>query len=62
MSESRRKFLKKSACGLTGAAMLASFDKLNLVNAMVQQAPDVANDYKRWYAFFSVAEPTAITW
>jgi uncharacterized protein (DUF1501 family) len=52
MSESRRKFLKQSACGLTGAAMLASFDKLNLVNAMVQQQPDVASDYKALVCIF----------
>jgi uncharacterized protein (DUF1501 family) len=52
MSESRRKFLKQSVCGLTGAAMLASFDKLNLVNAMVQQQPDVASDYKALICIF----------
>jgi len=52
MSESRRKFLKKSACGLTGAALLASFDKLNLVNAMVQDAPEVATDYKALVCIF----------
>ena len=52
MNESRRKFLKTSACGLTGAAMLASMDKLNLVNAMVQQQPDVAADYKALVCIF----------
>ena len=52
MSESRRKFLKASACGLTGAAMLASLDKLNLVNAMVLQQPDAAPDYKALVCIF----------
>src|SRR2546430_2034260 len=52
MSESRRKFLKASACGLTGAAMLASLDKLNLVNAMVLQQPDAASDYKALVCIF----------
>jgi uncharacterized protein (DUF1501 family) len=50
MKESRRNFLKASACGLTGAAMLASLDRLNLVNAMVQ--PDVASDYRALVCIF----------
>ncbi len=50
MSESRRNFLKTSLCGLTGVAMVASLDKLNLVNAMVQ--PDVASDYKALVCIF----------
>jgi uncharacterized protein (DUF1501 family) len=54
MRKSRRKFLKTSVCGLTGAAMLASLEKLNLVNAMVnqQQQPDVAADYKALVCIF----------
>jgi len=52
MSESRRKFLKTSVCGLTGAAMLASLDKFNLVNAMVQEQTDVASDYKALVCIF----------
>lgn len=53
MNESRRKFLKASACGLTGAALLAGMDQLNLVNAMVQQnQPDVASDYKALVCIF----------
>ena len=53
MKESRRKFLKASACGLTSAAMLASLDKFNLVNAMMQdQQPDVAADYKALVCIF----------
>lgn len=53
MNESRRKFIKTSACGFTGAAMLASMDQLNLVNAMVQQnTPDAASDYKALVCIF----------
>src|SRR6267142_5109766 len=53
MDESRRKFLQASACGLTGAAMLASMDKFNLVNAMVlDQSPDAAADYKALVCIF----------
>jgi uncharacterized protein (DUF1501 family) len=53
MKESRRKFLKASACGLTGAALAASLDKFNLVNAMTQdQQPDVAADYRALVCIF----------
>jgi len=52
MKESRRKFLRTSACGLTGAAMVASLDRFNLVNAMVQQQPEVAADYKALVCIF----------
>jgi uncharacterized protein (DUF1501 family) len=53
MNESRRKFIRTSACGLTGAALLASMDRLNLVNAMVQQQqPDVAADYRALVCIF----------
>jgi len=52
MSESRRKFLKTSVCGLTGAAMLASLDKFNLVNAMVQEKTETASDYKALVCIF----------
>ena len=52
MKESRRKFLKASACGLTSAAMLASIDRLGLVNAMVQQQPEVASDYRALVCIF----------
>jgi uncharacterized protein (DUF1501 family) len=53
MDESRRKFLKASACGLTGAAMIASVDRFNLVNAMMQdQQPDVASDYRALVCIF----------
>src|SRR6266446_7267394 len=52
MSESRRKFLKTSVCGLTGAVMFASLDKFNLVNAMVQQQTEAAADYKALVCIF----------
>jgi uncharacterized protein (DUF1501 family) len=53
MKESRRKFLKASACGLTGAALAASVDRFNLVNAMMQdQQPDVASDYRALVCIF----------
>ena len=53
MKESRRKFLKASACGLTSAAMIASLDKFNLVSAMTQdQQPDVASDYRALVCIF----------
>ena len=53
MDESRRRFLRTSACGLTGAAMIASLDKFNLVNAMMQdQQPDVASDYRALVCIF----------
>ncbi len=50
MNDSRRKFLRTSACGLTSAAMLASMERLNLVNAMVQ--PAVASDYRALVCIF----------
>jgi uncharacterized protein (DUF1501 family) len=52
MNESRRKFMRTSACGLTGAALLASMDRLNLVNAMVQQQTEVAADYRALVCIF----------
>jgi uncharacterized protein (DUF1501 family) len=52
MNESRRKFLRTSACGLTGAAMIAGLDQLNLVDAMVQEQADVATDYKALVCIF----------
>jgi uncharacterized protein (DUF1501 family) len=53
MKESRRKFLKTSGCGLTAAAMVASLDRFNLVNAMMQdQQPDAASDYRALVCIF----------
>lgn len=52
MKRSRRKFLRDSACGLTAAAMVSSLDRFGLVNAMVQQQPDVASDYKALVCIF----------
>ena len=51
MKHSRRNFLRDTACGLTAAAMVSSLDRLNLVNAMVQQ-PDVASDYRALVCIF----------
>jgi uncharacterized protein (DUF1501 family) len=53
MDETRRKFLRTSVCGLTGAAMVASLDRFSLVDAMVrQEQPDVATDYKALVCIF----------
>ena len=53
MKQSRRNFLRDSACGLSAAAMVSSLDRLNLVNAMVQQQqPDVAIDYRALVCIF----------
>jgi hypothetical protein len=46
MKKSRRTFLRDTACGLTAAAVVNSLDRLSIVNAMVQQQPEVASDYK----------------
>lgn len=51
MKQSRRNFLRDTACGLTAAAMVSSLDRLNFVNAMVQQ-PDVASDYRALVCIF----------
>jgi len=50
MTQSRRNFLRNSACGLGAAALLSSLDQLNLVHAMVQ--PPVASDYKALVCIF----------
>ena len=52
MKASRRRFLRDAGCGLTAAAMISSLDRLGLVNAMVQQQPDVASDYKALVCIF----------
>src|SRR5258708_8948905 len=52
MKQSRRNFLRDSACGLTAAAMVSSLDRLNLVNAMVQQQIEVASDYRALVCVF----------
>jgi len=49
MTQSRRKFLRDSACGLTAAAMVSSLDRLNLVNAMI---PPAASDYRALVCIF----------
>src|SRR3989440_562908 len=52
MKKSRRDFLRNTACGLTAAAVVNSLDRLSIVNAMVQQQPDVASDYKALVCVF----------
>src|SRR6266508_1527690 len=52
MKRSRRDFLRDTACGLSAAAMVSSIDRLSLVNAMVQQQPEVASDYKALVCVF----------
>jgi len=52
MKKSRRKFLRDTACGLTAAAMVNSLDHLSIVNAMVNQEPAVASDYKALVCVF----------
>jgi len=52
MKRSRRQFLRDSACGLTAAAFVSSLDRFGLVNAMVQQQPEVATDYKALVCIF----------
>ncbi|HVS83975.1 MAG TPA: DUF1501 domain-containing protein [Pyrinomonadaceae bacterium] len=52
MKKSRRRFLRDSACGLTAAAFVSSLDRFGIVNAMVQQQPDVASDYKALVCIF----------
>jgi uncharacterized protein (DUF1501 family) len=50
MIESRRKFLQKTACGIGGAALLASLEKFGAINAFAQSAP--ASDYKALVCIF----------
>src|SRR5437868_10627725 len=52
MKKSRRNFLRDTACGLTAAAVVSSLDRLSIVNAMVQQQPEVASDYKALVCVF----------
>src|SRR2546421_10304134 len=52
MKKSRRDFLRDTACGLTAAAVVNSLDRLSIVNAMVQQQPEVAADYKALVCVF----------
>src|SRR2546421_11288596 len=52
MKKSRRNFLRDSACGLTAAAVVSSLDRLSVINAMVQQQPEVASDYRALVCVF----------
>ncbi|HSQ23177.1 MAG TPA: DUF1501 domain-containing protein [Pyrinomonadaceae bacterium] len=52
MKRTRREFLRDSACSLTAAAVVSSLDRFSAVNAMVQQQPEVAPDYKALVCVF----------
>jgi uncharacterized protein (DUF1501 family) len=52
MTRTRREFLRDSACSLTAAAVVSSLDRLSAVNAMVQQQPEVASDYRALVCVF----------
>ena len=52
MKQSRRNFLRDSACGLTAAAFVSSLDRFSIVQAMVNQQPEVAADYKALVCIF----------
>jgi uncharacterized protein (DUF1501 family) len=52
MKKTRRQFLRDTACGLSVAAMVSSLDRLSIVNAMVNQEPEVASDYKALVCVF----------
>lgn len=51
MAQSRRTFLKRTGCALTGAAIVSSLEQLNLISAMAQQ-PTAASDYKALVCIF----------
>jgi uncharacterized protein (DUF1501 family) len=57
MKKSRRHFLRETACGLSAAAMVSSLDRLSIVNAMVNQQPEVASDYKALVCVFLSGGP-----
>ncbi len=44
--------MRDTACGLSVAAMVSSLDRLSIVNAMVNQQPEVASDYKALVCVF----------
>ncbi len=52
MTQSRRNFLRNSACGLSAAALLSSLDQFNLVQAMVQEQTAAASDYRALVCIF----------
>src|SRR5882672_11604227 len=52
MDQSRRRFLRKSGCGLGAAALFASVERLGLINALAQQQTNVASDYKALVCIF----------
>ena len=52
MKQSRRAFIKNTGCALTAAAMVSSLDQLNIIQAMAQDVPNVAADYKALVCIF----------
>src|SRR5262249_35300060 len=52
MKRSRRQFLRDGVCGLTAAAIVSSLERFGTINAMVQQQPNVASDYKALVCVF----------
>ena len=52
MTQSRRTFIKNTGCALSAAAMVSTLDQLNVVNAAVQDQPNVASDYKALVCIF----------
>lgn len=52
MKQSRRTFMKSTGCALSAAALVSTLDQLNLVQARVQDQPEVASDYKALVCIF----------
>lgn len=52
MKQSRRTFMKTTGCALSAAALVSTLDQLNVVQARVQDQPDVAADYKALVCIF----------
>jgi uncharacterized protein (DUF1501 family) len=52
MAQSRRDFLRNSACVLGSAALMSSIDQFGLINALAQESPDAIPDYKALVCVF----------
>jgi uncharacterized protein (DUF1501 family) len=52
MKQSRRTFMKNTGCALSAAALVSTLDQLNVVQARVQDQPEVASDYKALVCIF----------
>ena len=50
MRPSRRDFLRRTGCALSGAALISGLDRFGLVNALAQ--PNAAGDYKALVCIF----------